>query len=153
MLRNETDPYRLATVLKAIGNAGMAEALPAIEQCLTADSPVVRAAAAESLRRIAGPVSDGLLLRLLGDPSDRVRSEAVRALEEHGPNATVLPALANVAQNEPDAGVRTQAVVALIAWARDGGPTGGLLEQIAHTDPDPRIRELAAGALPALAQR
>ena len=153
MLQSETDPYRRATLLKALGNAGMAEALPAIEQCLAADSPIVRAAAAESLRRISGPVSDGLLLRLLGDPSDRVRSEAVRALEEHGPSATVLPALANVAQNEPDSGVRTQAVVALIAWARDGGPTTGLLEQIARTDPDPRIRELAAGVLPALAQR
>lgn len=48
MLQNETDPYRRATLLKALGNAGMAEALPAIEQCLAADSPVVRAAAAES---------------------------------------------------------------------------------------------------------
>lgn len=98
-------------------------------------------------------MSDGLLLRLLADPSDRVRSEAVRALEEHGPNESVLPAVANVAQNEPDSGVRTQAVVALIAWARDGAPTGALLEQIARTDPDPRIRELAAGVLPVLAQR
>lgn len=146
-LEQSKDEYETMFVLKALGNAGSPLALDAIAHCLKASSEIVRAAAAEALRRIVTPEAELLLIRALADPSERVRFQAVAALGEHPATARIVTPVSAVAQTEPATRVRQQAVINLVHWFREGSDLRDLLSRIAENDSDESNRTNARTAL------
>jgi lipoprotein len=104
------DPEQQVLLLRALGNAGDARALPAIRAALGSASGRIRRAAVEALRRIAEPTVDALIAQvLLTDPDPGVRRGAIFALGARplGPEAVAL--LDRAASTDASADVRDAA--------------------------------------------
>lgn len=132
--------------LQALGNAGDARALPAIQTALTAPDEELRSAAVTALRFIAAEPVDALIANaLLRDPSARVRRSAVFAASFRT-LLGMLPALRQVALNDVDATVRGEIVPVL---GRSLALPGVLeiLQTMASRDPAPEVRSAAAAQL------
>jgi HEAT repeat protein len=83
----------------------------------------------------------------LQDPDPRHRHEAVFKLGNVGPGEKdVLPALTS-ALADRDAGVRREAIVALMKCGTDARKCIGNLEEMRRNDPDQQVRTYAAKAL------
>ncbi len=90
-----------------------------------------------------------VLLERLGDPSWRVRAAAVEGITAGPGAAAALPGLVEVLAAGPGVGAREAAAAAL---ARIGAPAVPLLiERLGEPDPD--LRQAAAGVLGAIADR
>jgi HEAT repeat protein len=77
----------------ALGNAGDSSTLDTIRPFVSSGSPVVRAAAAQALRRIPGPDADRLLAQLCADSIANVRYSAVDAVSERPASDILVGAL------------------------------------------------------------
>lgn len=71
-------------------------------------SPVVRAAAADAIRKFARPAGSGLLINLLHDSDAGVRKVAVRAAADSS-NAALVSKVANISRTDPKPWVRNLA--------------------------------------------
>jgi HEAT repeat protein len=83
----------------------------------------------------------------LSDPNVRVRKKAAFTLGNIGPSdPAVLPALIG-ALKDLDAGVRREAILALLKCGPAAKEAAEELRQLRHHDPDARVRTYAAEAL------
>jgi hypothetical protein len=114
-LPKQKDMEQIALLLKVLGRARLAGAIPAIEAA-AADAkatPAVRFEAARALQAIGQPGTAGLLGRLVGDADPLVRlaaAEAIGALKVAALGAEVARLL-----NDPEWQVQTVAITALAA--------------------------------------
>ena len=117
-------------ILEALGNAGQARSLPAIQSYLEAEEPESRAAAAAALRKLSVEQAGALLEGALADPSPAVRVEAVRSLGSQPPAPAALSALGRVLRQDPDARVGLEAIETLAGWLEGQGEAGPERAQI-----------------------
>lgn len=141
-------------LLEALGNAGQARSLAALESYLEAEEPATRAQAAAALRKLEAPQAETLLRGAAqGDPSPQVRREAVRALAARPPTKSSLDALAGALRQDADVRVRLEALDALAGWRRyaelESQPAAAIesLLQEAARAPEPALQERAQAAL------
>jgi twitching motility protein PilT len=91
--------------------------------------PDVKLAAVEALGRIADPRALPALGKMLADPAPDVRIEVMLALRSFK-HPQVRNALTSIAQNDPDRGVRTQAVDILAELASTEPSSSGQIDSI-----------------------
>jgi twitching motility protein PilT len=91
--------------------------------------PDVKLAAVEALGRIADPRALPALGKMLADPAPDVRIEVMLALRSFK-HPQVRNALTSIAQNDPDRGVRTQAVDILAELASAEPSSSGQIDAI-----------------------
>ncbi|MCO5170128.1 MAG: HEAT repeat domain-containing protein [Planctomycetes bacterium] len=144
-------------VLEALGNAGRERSTEALLAYARADDEVLRATAVSALRRLEGEAVDAALHAALDDPSDLVRREALSALGAR-PASAALGAVAIALGDDPAPEVRLHALEVLTGWLDEATaapdeavvPAEALravLQRAAQADPDPAVREAAAGLL------
>lgn len=134
--------------LIALGNAGHPDALDTIGRFVSHGSDLVRAAAAQALRRIPGGRAEAMLIAMIEDTSPKVRYSSVNAISEREPSAPLLAAIAARAVHEPEFQARAEAVRAAAAWLSSGSrEVRASLEQVAQLDPNPDLRKIAVNAL------
>jgi hypothetical protein len=82
------DGGNVRVLLKALGNAGSAAALPRILPLINSDSPVIAAAAVQALRRMPSNAAvEAAFLQGLSDRRPAVQQAALRALEFRAPTS------------------------------------------------------------------
>lgn len=141
-----TTPDEQILYLQALGNAGDARALPAIQTALTGGDDELRSAAVTALRFIAAEPVDALIAAtLLRDPSLRVRRSAVFAASFR-PLLALLPALRQAALGDAEAAVRSE-IVPLLGRSLAVPGVLELLQAMASRDPSPEVRRAAAALL------
>lgn len=175
---NSADETTRLDAIHGLGDQGPA-AVPALVALLKAESPTVRAYAAQSLGKIGAPAKSAVeaLIDLLADPEPAVRRHAIQAIGAIRPGPKVsVPLFAKLMQDS-DPGVRLRvmetvaeakgaAVPALIEalhnqaavyWAcviiRDIGPDAiGTAPALIESlkDPNPAVRREATLALAAI---
>lgn len=144
-------------VLEALGNAGRERSTEALLAWARVDDQDLRATAVGALRRLEGPAVDAALHAALDDASHLVRREALSALGARAP-ATALGAVAGALVQDPAPEVRLHALEVVVGWLDDAAQAPdeagvppralrALLERAARSDPDPAVREAAAGLL------
>ena len=133
--------------LVALGNAGAEGALASIERSASSANENVRAAAAQALRRIAGPTADGLLLALFHDPSPVVRASVLDALGEREPTREGVSRLADACTGEPVYRVRALAVQLAARLGAQVPQLGPTLAKVASEDASEDLRTIARTAL------
>jgi hypothetical protein len=140
--------------LMALGNAGSARALPAIDRFLADRSPILRASAAAALRFIDDARVDARLTRCLaGDPAPEVRGEAAGALGFRVPTAATLAAQQRAFRAERAEGVRL-AILSNLGRAETAFPRlRDWIQGTAAHDPSPNVRKAAANLLTASPRR
>jgi HEAT repeat protein len=132
--------------LQALGNAGDARALPAIQSALASPDEELRSAAVTALRFIAAEPVDALIAStLLRDPSVRVRRSAVFAAGFRTLIA-ILPALRGAALGDAEQTVRAEIVPVLGRSLQVPGVLE-ILQAMASRDPAPEVRRAAAVVL------
>jgi HEAT repeat protein len=141
---------RLAVIdiLESLGPAA-APAARALVRALTDPDRFVRWAAARTVGKIAPAEAESVvpaLARLLGDPDPDVRLAAAAALERYGPAArTAVPGLIGALKAQ-DEDFRLSAIRALRSIGLEARPAIPALTAAA-SDPNPRVRQLAAELL------
>lgn len=134
----------LAVWLRAVGNSGVPAALAIAERHFGNQDAQIRAAACDSVRRVAtAPALQFLLERGLADPAPEVRRTAITALTRR---AEAAAALRNVAMHDADQDVRAAALTAMAEGPLDAADRA-VLEQIAAGDAEERVRTIAARLL------
>jgi len=133
------DPATRAAVLPVVHTVRAAEA---VRRLVTDDDPEIRAQACEALARIGDTSAVPLLFATLADANPRVAHAATAAIQSLGVPDTAARAI-EALRSGPSA-VRRHAlrIVSYMGFAEAFAP---VLEAI--DDPDPRIAELAVGAL------
>ncbi|WP_284663558.1 HEAT repeat domain-containing protein [Myxococcus sp. SDU36] len=133
--------------LDALARAGAPAGLAYVKSSLAHPDTDVRGAATEALSAIPGAAVDALLDQvMLGDPSSRVRTLAVKAVSQRVAGAH-LEALARVLRAERSERVRIE-VVRLLGHLRTvEPPTVALLRDVAANDGSANVRALAASLL------
>jgi hypothetical protein len=134
---------RRAVLLTALGNAGQSESLEVIEPQTRADSPQVRTAAAQALRRIPDARADELLIKLIQDPDGSVRYSALDAISERSPTAQLARAIADLAVVDPSVKTRYKATDLAGRWLPRFPELRVALESIAASDGDEHVRRVA----------
>ena len=145
-LRGATDDTERALCLRALGNLGDSRMLEAVAQALASESAMVRIAAAESVRHIAGGRADQLLLAALDDPFDQVRSAAVFAAGYRDLTALAIP-LARALQREADLEVRRAIVELALLRLTEYPALGAIVAYTAKHEPDAELRAAARARL------
>jgi HEAT repeat protein len=113
MLRRETSKTILEYTALALGRIPDPKAVQALAACLKDEKDAGRrAAAAAGLGEAKDPAALAALLAALGDADAGVCRSAVESLGARG-DLTALPALAEVAEKNPDARIREAAVEAV----------------------------------------
>jgi hypothetical protein len=131
-------------VVVALGNAGDPSSLPALRAFIQDASSALREPAIQALRFIDDPAVDTLLGSLLGRTGDSdTRFAAISAIRfrDVGPFTAQL---ADIARHDPVRHLRGAAIDLLGSHIGDLPALRPLLEEVAHRDPEPRNRELAA---------
>jgi HEAT repeat protein len=148
--KRATTPKEQRLYLDALGNAGSERGLDAVRSALGSSDPNVRAAAADSLRRVPGAEADALLVSSLrGDPHPRVRVSAIQALVERELTEAVLAALADGLRVEQDSDVRLEIILLLGRRVKTVAAAAQLLAWSATHDPQEDLREAASKAIKA----
>jgi len=133
-------------LLGALGNTGHIDALPALSAAAADANARIRKEAVEALRFIADDRVDVLIGQALtGDPDSSVRGAALFAVAFRS-LAVHLTGLSQVAQSEPDAGVRRALVTLLASQVADPGAMQ-ILSYMAANDDDADVRAAAAAAV------
>jgi hypothetical protein len=143
--RQEVD---VLTSLRAVTNAGYVPALAQVQQYMQDGREDVRVAAVRAVQSMDDPGIDAILAdRLQSEPSEAVRMSVLSAAKVRDPSNTLVRAveLAAMAAGEPR--VRYHAVEVLAAWSRRRVDVRSTLERVAKNDTEPRVRDLAQGAL------
>jgi hypothetical protein len=146
-LRQAQTPGQKAAVLTAMGNAGSLALLDEIQPHMNDTSPVVRAAAAQALRRIPSRIVDDMLAALSHDQAAEVRLSAVDAMRERGWSPVHVNALIPIARGEAEFAIRSRAVNALSAWFGSDVSIAETLKIVAERDPHQDLRNVAKNAL------
>jgi hypothetical protein len=137
----------VVTALRAVGNAGYAEALPRVAPYLTDKRELVRVAAARALQSMKNPEIDGMLAaRIQNDDSSDVRISAIAAAQVREPSDVLGRALKDAA-TVPDPRVRYRAVELMRFWLDRRPDFRTVLERVALNDSEARVRELAKTSL------
>ncbi|MBX3229160.1 MAG: HEAT repeat domain-containing protein [Labilithrix sp.] len=92
-------PNEAAHYLTALGNTRSSAAVPTIAKYAASDDPRVRAAAAGALDHPPVPAALEALLRLVADPDRDVQYAAIRSLDAHKLDASVVFRLAAIAND------------------------------------------------------
>lgn len=135
------------TAVEALGKIGDQAAASSISPMLRDPSPLVRAAAAQSMGRM-GPSSASeiaaALAQALEDPVDSVREAAAIAIGDVEPSSNELGTVIRLAVSADDAGIRYSAIQALLQI-----DPSGIEEQLIPVlrDPDDRVRQGATALL------
>nr|PZN20227.1 MAG: hypothetical protein DIU78_19645 [Pseudomonadota bacterium] len=142
-LDEASDPNEQVKLLKAVGNAGSADAFTAIEAKLHSPNPAVRATAIWALRRVPGDRAEQAIARaLIHDPAAMVRQRAVDTLGYRTVSPVLVYAVRDALSKEADVPVRRELVRAAMRWATAAPVLREPLMKLAQSDPDPKIREL-----------
>lgn len=132
--------------IQALGNAGDARALPALQTALSAGDVELRSAAVTALRFIADDRVDALIAAtVLRDPAERVRRSAVFAASFRSLLIFLGP-LRQAAQSDADAGVRLD-IVGVLGRSLATPGVLDVLSALAANDPAPDVRRAAAALL------
>lgn len=132
--------------IQALGNAGDARALSALQTALSATDIELRSAAVTALRFIPDDRVDGLIAStLLQDPVERVRRSAVFAASFRSLLIFLGP-LRQAAQSDRDAGVRLD-IVGVLGRSLAFPGVLELLTALATRDPSPDVQRAAAALL------
>ncbi|WP_240359763.1 HEAT repeat domain-containing protein [Pyxidicoccus trucidator] len=145
--RCQSRRVELVVCLKTLANAGSQRGLAYARSALLHPAPMVRGTATEALRSIPGAEADALLDQvLLGDPSPRVRTQAVAAISQRvsGPH---LRAMATALRADSSEQVRMEVVRALGSWKAVDEVATALLRDVADNDTSERVRRLATSML------
>jgi HEAT repeat protein len=135
-------------VLGAIANSGYGAALPRVVPFLANGSDAVRAAAVRALRSMGETKVDDLLAaRLESDPSSTVRLAAIEAIRVRQPSDVLAAGVGRAATLAVDAHVRYRAVELMAQWLPRRPELRPVLEQVARTDVEGRLRSRAQAAL------
>jgi HEAT repeat protein len=92
-LEAAAEPAEQATLLRALGNAGDPGVLPLAERLQSSQDPLVRQAAAVSLRRVDSPAATSALVGLVGDRAAPVQVEALGGLDGRSLPGSTLAAV------------------------------------------------------------
>jgi HEAT repeat protein len=145
-LTQDASPDIRRTAIESLGKIGDRSALPAVSPLLADPVPVVRAAAAQALGRMARP-EDGdvisAMARALEDPSDSVKQAAALAIGDIEPSPRQLTSARDLLRSS-DVRVRRATVYALLLL-----DTGQVVEWLLPLldDPDQEVRQGAVAAL------
>jgi hypothetical protein len=117
-LKSATDPTKVQDLLSAVGNAGMAEGVAVAKNYVHAESPAIRAAAAEAVRFSPGPEADQMLAEMLqAEPSDVVRQSIMLSFKDRPASEGSIAILTEAARNDPSMATRQLAISALNSYA------------------------------------
>jgi hypothetical protein len=147
-LEGARSPGERRQLLLVLGNAGAAQAWPAVRRHLSAAEPEVRGGAVTALRWLKGPeVEAALCGALTADADAGVRLEAARALGVRRMTAAALAAHAAALRADGSASVRL-AVLRNLGRARAALPGAAeLVREAAAKGPDREVRAAAAELL------
>ncbi len=135
-------------VLRAIANSGHDRAFTVVRPYLTSESIKERTAAVDAIRLMSLPEVDELLLKVMdSETASVVRGAAVEALEVRRSSKALTDALSRAARSDKDSSVRLRAVNVLASWLPAHPEVRGVLEALAETESNPRVREAAIGAV------
>ncbi len=133
--------------MAALGNAGDPAALPKLAHYANSEYASDRKNAANGARQIPGAEAEGLLVKLLGDPEDSVRSQAAQAIVSRDPSPQLVTALSSIMVSEPNPSVRAKAVNGAASWLRVTPDVVPALRAVAQNDQEESLRLTAASAL------
>jgi HEAT repeat protein len=133
--------------LRALGNVGDPQILPAIRSALASSDDDVRAAAVMSLRFVPGSDADDLIAGVItSDPVPWVRSTGVRAASFRT-LSSMWPAVTRALEDDVASLVRMAAVQLLGQHKTDAPDAIAELRRAAETDGDRDVREAAQSYL------
>ncbi len=143
-LAKTKSPAETQQLLLTIGNTGSPRALPALQRYSRSDTLALRATAVNSLRFIATPDAESLLLTALSqDTHPEVRLAAVQALSFRPMTDTAFQSQKAVLQSDQDASVRLALLNNLYTARKDSPDFREIIEQLAIHDPSPDVRRAA----------
>jgi HEAT repeat protein len=143
-LQNAPDDPTRQIALEALGNAGVPDTLPAVQEQLNSPTQGVQVSATQALRRIPGASVDMLLAKQLREASvPQVRIAAAEAIRYREPTPILVTALAESLRLEPVVQVRRSSMDIVAYFADRSSVLRESLRQAAQTDPDPTLRERA----------
>ena len=141
-------PQERAGLVRALGNAGHADAVASIVAEARSPDETVRAAAASALRKTATPAAQSALVALVSDSAPGVRLAAIDALAQQTLPSTVTADLAHLL---PRGGLDSHAESELVTLlSRQGPPGPGVREALSHLlarTEDNRLRARIAALL------
>lgn len=146
--KSNTDKQR---ALLALGNAGAASSLPAIQAQLSSPIEMIQVAATDALRRIPGASSDVLLAKQLREAAlVSVRIAAAEAMRYREPTPAIVTALADATRLDPEVGVRKAALDIAAYFADRSSVLRQAIVSCATADADPAMRARAQNYLQTL---
>jgi HEAT repeat protein len=134
-------------ILEALGNTGMAAAMPAIGRYLKDDSPRLRAATMDALRFMPPSLSDDLLVSGLSDTDSNTRLEAAFSLSFKAMPANLFAAEKSALASDDNEKVRASLLQNLWKNRTQYAEAEALVQQAAEHDPSEYVRKVAAGLL------
>jgi hypothetical protein len=139
---------RLIVTLGGIANSGYAGALDSVVPHLSDRRAGVRAAGMRALQSIPGEQVDERLASALTSDSDvSVRLAALGSAQIREPSDVMIKALSSAAQAADDANVRYRCVELLAKWGKARQEVRGVIQRVAASDAEERVRALAQSAL------
>jgi HEAT repeat protein len=142
------DPIERAAYLDALGNTRYDEAMPVIVAALSSEESAERNSAVLALRHFSGAaVDDKIRVAAISDPDDVVRHTAISVIADRTPTVPLMEAIDTLMRSDPILMVRRSAIMAGVTLREQVPAIGDTLAWVAKNDPEPKLRELAAGYL------
>jgi hypothetical protein len=140
------DPVVRASYIDALGNTRNDTAMATIMAALQSDESSERSAAVLALRFMHGPnVDDTIKLVAISDVDWMVRSTAITTIPDRTPTQPLMEALDTLMRSDPEVMVRRGALMVGVALREDVPRLRDTIQWVAGNDPEPQMRELAAG--------
>lgn len=149
-LRGAGDDHARLVYLQALGNTGDMRAWPAIQPFLAGPNLTLRAAAAFSLRFLAGPAIDEALVATFRDPDAGVRRAGASTLSYRAEVLPLMEAIEALMKGEPDMSVRLAVIEGLKFKLGEDESVQELVAWAAQNDGASEVRNLARQVLAAL---
>lgn len=130
-LRGARTEHDVTDLLVAVGNSGMPEAVALAKGYAAQDNEMVRAAAAEAVRRVPSTEADQFLAEAITtDGHDFVRTQAVRAFSDRPVTEGAVQLLADVARNDASVVTREAALSVLARYATDHPELSAIVKEL-----------------------
>lgn len=149
-LRSAGDDHARLVYLQALGNTGDLRAWPAIQPFLAGPNLTLRAAAAFSLRFLAGPAIDEALVATFRDPDAGVRRAGASTLSYRAEVLPLMAAIEALMKGEPDMSVRLAVIEGLKFKLGEDESVEKLVAWAAQNDGASEVRNLARQVLATL---